>query len=285
MSEAQPPAEAAAKPKKRRVLLTPTRLAAAPAGQLDCRPTVELSAATSVSLNLPLAKTEVVNGSDQFCLLLQREAESALQTHEQWARSPHAAWIQELSAELDSEGRVALLAKQRLLQGAAVEDFAARWEAGSELAGFAIRLWFAGKSLEQVMAKSASLGHTQLRAGVVLSGRFVSEVAAAQDVATEQLLPWVSRLTRGSDASLYRVEPSNAFATHDDSRCPLDQLPAVLASGAPVGSLNTTHEYDDEAAASDVPMLDEYYGALDGALYAADAAAVRLNPRFYLIWK
>ena len=47
-------------------------------------------------------------------LLLQREAESALQTHEQWARSPHAAWIQELSAELDSEGRVALLAKQRL---------------------------------------------------------------------------------------------------------------------------------------------------------------------------
>ena len=92
LSEAQPPAEAAAKPKKRRVLLTRTRLAA-PAGQLDCRPTVELSAATSVSLNLPLAKTEVVNGSDQFCLLLQREAESALQTHEQWARSPHAAAV------------------------------------------------------------------------------------------------------------------------------------------------------------------------------------------------
>ena len=276
-------------PKKRRIALTPAPLAApVHQCQLDCHPTVELGDGVAATLTLPHAQVEVAHSADQFCQLLHREAAAALATHEQWARSPHATWIQTLAAELGAEARRSLLEKQRLLQGA--DDFAARWEAGAELASKAVELWLAeaGRTLEQVLAKSGSLGHAQLRSGLVLTGRFVNEVALSQDVDAAQLLPWLSRLAKADGtASLYRVDPANAFATLSGrDSCPLGDLPAALASGAPIGSLNTTWAFDeDDAPSSGVPLLDGYHAALDEAMYASEPRHVRLNPRLFLIWK
>ena len=82
MSSTAPPA-----PKKsRRLVPTPVlSVAADPPSQLELHPTVELSAAAGVSatLELPFAAVETVNSPEQFCLLLQREAEHARETHEQ----------------------------------------------------------------------------------------------------------------------------------------------------------------------------------------------------------
>ena len=36
---------------------------------------------------------------------------------------------------------------------------------------------------------------------------------------------------------------------------------------------------------SGVAMLDEYWAALDGALYGAHHNTLRLNPRLFLLWK
>ena len=185
MDTAPPP------PKKSRRLV-PTLIPSAvarPPSQLKLHPTVELSreGGVSATLTLSFAAVETVNSAEQFCRLLQREAEHARETHERWVRSPSAPWVQELAAELsDSAARSALLAKQRKLQGVS-EDATARWEAGAELASAVVELWLEGKSLEQVLAKSEALGHDKLRSGIVLSGRFVHEVAAKQDVTLEQV--------------------------------------------------------------------------------------------------
>ena len=124
MDTAPPPAK-----KSRR--LVPTPVASVVAGlpsQLELHPTVELSLAEGVSatLTLPLAATETVNSADQFCRLLQHEAEHAQETHERWMRQPHSPWVQDLAAELsvDSAARSVLLAGQRKLHGVS-EDAAA----------------------------------------------------------------------------------------------------------------------------------------------------------------
>ena len=175
-------------------------------------------------------------------------------------RSPHAPWVQELAAELsDSAARAALLARQRKLQGVA-EDAAARWEAGAELASAVVELWLEDKSLEQVLAKSTVLGHAQLRSGLVLSGRFARQVAAKQNVTLEQLLPWVSKLAGGAggaadgttddaaasvalaaSASLFRVDPANAFASLPGTQCPLGTLPAIALHGHCMGTARALH--------------------------------------------
>ena len=324
MDTAPPPPK-----KSRRLVPTPVLSAVAgPPSQLELHPTVELSVAEGVSatLTLPFAATETVNSAEQFCRLLQREAEQAQETHERWMRQPHAPWVQELAAELsvDSAARSALLAGQRKLQGVS-EDAAARWEAGAELASAVVELWLEGKSLEQVLAKSEALGHAQQRSGLVLSGRFARELAAKQDVTLEQLLPWVTKIVGGAggaagavsaadgvdgaadgaatsatssaSASLFRVDPANAFASLPGTRCPLPALPAELrqrlASGAACGSLDTTWQYVDEdedegsgaTRVSGVALLDEYWAALDGALYGAHHNTLRLNPRLFLLWK
>ena len=305
-------------PKKRRLVPTPTAVVATapPPAQLELKPTVELSASEGVSTTfaaLPHAAVESVASAEQFCALLQREAEHALQTHEQWARSPHASWVQDLAAELTgAEARAALLARQRKLQGVA-DDFAARWEAGAELASKVVDLWLEDKTLDHVLAKARQLGHDRLRSGVVLSGRFVRETAAKQDLSVEQLVPWVSSLastqaerraqTDGT-ASLYRTDPANSFLALADEKCKTGTLVAELrerlATGAACGSLNTTWLYneddDDEeeigegddggaARTSGVPLLDSYFEQLDGAFYGVDRSSVRLNPRLFLIWK
>eukprot|EP00964_Phaeocystis_antarctica_P011503 scaffold6360_cov66-Phaeocystis_antarctica.AAC.3 len=324
MDTAPPPPK-----KSRRLVPTPVLSAVVgPPSQLELHPTVELSVAEGVSatLTLPFAATETVNSAEQFCRLLQREAEQAQETHERWMRQPHAPWVQELAAELsvDSAARSALLAGQRKLQGVS-EDAAARWEAGAELASAVVELWLEGKSLEQVLAKSEALGHAQQRSGLVLSGRFARELAAKQDVTLEQLLPWVTKIVGGAggaagavsaadgvdgaadgaatsatssaSASLFRVDPANAFASLPGTRCPLPALPAELrqrlASGAACGSLDTTWQYVDEdedegsgaTRMSGVALLDEYWAALDGALYGAHHNTLRLNPRLFLLWK
>lgn len=324
----QPPMDTAPPPAKKSRRLVPTPVASVVAGlpsQLELHPTVELSLAEGVSatLTLPLAATETVNSADQFCRLLQHEAEHAQETHERWMRQPHSPWVQDLAAELsvDSAARSVLLAGQRKLHGVS-EDAAARWEAGAELASAVVELWLEGKSLEQVLAKSEALGHAQQRSGLVLSGRFARELAAEQDVTLEQLLPWVTKLVGGAagavsaadgvdgaadgaatsvtsaaSASLFRVDPANAFASLPGTRCPLPALPAELrqrlASGAPCGSLDTTWQYVDEdedegsgaTRVSGVGLLDEYWAALDGALYGAHHNTLRLNPRLFLLWK
>ena len=70
-------------------------------------------------------------------------------------------------------------------------------------------------------------------------------------------------------ASLFRVDPANAFASLPGTQCPLDALPTELrerlASGEACGSLDTTWQYvdDDEEEGgathvSGVALLDEY---------------------------
>ena len=66
------------------------------------------------------------------------------------------------------------------------------------------------------------------------------------------------------------------------------ELSQRLSSGVGgCGSLNTTFDYggDDGAAASGVPLLDDFWAQLDELSYGLDETAVRLNERLYLIWK
>jgi len=294
--------------KKRRVELVQV----APAGgeaslQLSSfAPTLSLADGVTVTLSsTPPAKTETVANAESLAAVLKRRAEVARQTHDRWVRSPRAAWIQSLLAELGPPAREELLALQRRHTTLAAEDFATRWELGAEWSGRVVALWLGaeGRSVDEVIAKAAEFGHEkeELSSGVVLEGGLLHSLATGADVGVEELLPWVKALTAAAagsaggaateevSASLYRVDPSNHFLTAADTSAPLDSLGDEvrlrIASGRGVGSLNTTFDFASGESGSGVPLLDGYWERLDDATYVVGEGVARLNPRLYLIWK
>ena len=132
-----------------------------------------LSEDCSVRLCTTAAATEEVDSAEQLGRLLQREAGRALQTHDMWARSPHAGWVRTLLGELGEAHRGALLARQRRIQTTAADDFGTRWELGADFAGLVVQRWLGveGRCLKDVLAKSDAFGHSKLRSGIILSGR------------------------------------------------------------------------------------------------------------------
>lgn len=145
--------------KKRRVELVQV----APAGgeaslQLSSfAPTLSLADGVTVTLSsTPPAKTETVANAESLAAVLKRRAEVARQTHDRWVRSPRAAWIQSLLAELGPPAREELLALQRRHTTLAAEDFATRWELGAEWSGRVVALWLGaeGRSVDEVIAKA-----------------------------------------------------------------------------------------------------------------------------------
>ena len=296
-----------APPPKRRAVLVPVSALAPAACDVEIAPTLSLSADVTSALECRRAQTATVHSSEQLGQLLQREANLALQTHDQWARSPGASWIKSLSSELPKSARPALFERQRKLSTLAADDFAARWEARGEFASLVVELWLGdeSRSLEDVLAKSAAFGHDSLASGLVLSGKWVKDVAKAQNMRSADLLPMVEKLVcpRGpcstdwltSTASVYRVTASNHFVTDAGTSTPIAslraQVEARIASGAGgFGSLNTTFEFSEDGAAGDggdggggaasgVPLLDRYWESLDDMMYVTGEASARLNPR------
>jgi len=246
----------AAPTKKRRVELVQVAPASGEASLQPSSFAPILSLADGVTVTLsstPPAKTETVANAESLAALLKRRAEVARQTHDRWVRSPRAAWIQSLLAELGPPAREELLALQRRHTTLAAEDFATRWELGAEWAGRVVALWLGaeGRSVEEVVAKAAEFGHEkeELSSGVVLEGGLLHSLATGADVGVEELLPWVKTLTAAAagsadgaategtsttrparrlsqevSASLYRVDPSNHFLTAADTSAPLDSL-------------------------------------------------------------
>ena len=298
---------AASKPKKRRVMLTSIAPAPTePPAQVRLQPSLSLGGSVEVALRLPPAAEEVVNSAEQLGRLLRRETDRAVASEQRWVRSPRAAWVQALLCELRPEARQALLVKQRKMQALAEADFLTRWELSADFASKVIDLWFDGRSLEEVLAKSAEQHHGELPSGVVLCGRLVREMATGQAVSLDQLLPWVGKLSSppAATASLYRVKAANAFHTEKQTETPIAELGAELrqrleSGEGGVGSLNTTFEFTGaepdgatdaapsaEGGSSGVELLDSFHAKLDETLYGLEAdRVVRLNPRLYLIWK
>ena len=300
---------ASTKPKKRRVMLTSVDPPPAePPAQVALQPSLSLGGGVEAALRLPPAAEEVINSAEQLGRLLKRETERAVATEQRWVRSPRAPWVQALLAELGAEARQELLLKQRKMQALAETDFLTRWELSADFASKTIDLWFEGRSLQQVLDKSDAQRHQELPSGIVLSGRFVREMAAGQAVALEQLLPWVEKLSPppAATASLYRAKAENAFHNEKQTETPVAELGAelrrrLISGDGGVGSLNTTFEYTGadaettgdvavapsaEGSASGVELLDNFQAKLDETLYGLDAdQLVRLNPRHYLIWK
>lgn len=249
--------------KKRRVELVQV----APAGgeaslQLSSfAPTLSLADGVTVTLSsTPPAKTETVANAESLAAVLKRRAEVARQTHDRWVRSPRAAWIQSLLAELGPPAREELLALQRRHTTLAAEDFATRWELGAEWSGRVVALWLGaeGRSVEEVVAKAAEFGHEkeELSSGVVLEGGLLHSLATGADVGVEELLPWVKALTAAAagsaggaateapTASLYRVDPSNHFLTAADTSAPLDSLGDEARAAEQRDDLVTRHLLD-----------------------------------------
>ena len=107
-----PAKQPAAKPpaKKKRMVIAPVSTPApSVAHDLDVQPRLALSEELSVDLKVKRAKVEMVDDEEQLGRLLKREADRALATHEQWARSPNAAWVQTLLAELGPGARTTLM--------------------------------------------------------------------------------------------------------------------------------------------------------------------------------
>lgn len=295
--------------KKRRMVLTP--VASVRPSSVASKPSVSLSANVTHGLaNVRHATQETVNSAQQLGALLRAQADEALRTHDRWVRSPRASWIRMLLAELDSDARAALLAKQRRMRTLVADDFGSRWEIAAGFGSSVVELWFAlpGRTLDDVLAKSTAFGQDQLRSGVVLSGAYVRELAVGQTVTTEELLPWVRSLATPAakrpageasgeavdKVSLYRVRADNHFHTEPSTVARIDaleeELRERLSSGrGGCGSLNTTFEYGgshgDDDGASGVPLLDSYWGVLDELSYTLDDKAARCNERLYLIWK
>ena len=208
-----------APPPKRRAVLVPIASIAPAVGDVEIAPMLSLSADVTSALECKRAQTETVHNSEQLGQLLQREANRALQTRDQWARSPSASWIKSLSSELPKSARPELFERQRKLSTLAADDFAARWEARGKFATLVVELWLGDESrtLDDVLAKSAAFGHDRLASGLVLSGKWVKETAKAQNLRSAELMPMVEKLVcpRGpcstdwlsSTASVYRVTP------------------------------------------------------------------------------
>lgn len=221
-------------------------------------------------LRLPVAAVETVHSVAQLGALLRRETRRAAESSGRWVRSPHAAWIQELQAELGGQARQVLLAQQRKMQSSGAADFGSRWELGVEYASLVVELWLADKSLEAVLAKCEAQAHGELPSGFALSGRWVERLATQRSVGLRtELLPWVGLLTEAEQrrrtrqqprhgptaaskpatASLFRISAANAFHTEPSTQAAVgDELAAELeerlASGrGGCGSLNTTFDY------------------------------------------
>ena len=132
----QPPAK-----KKRMVVAPVSTPPPAVAHDLDIQPRLALSEEISIDLRVGRAKVVTVDDEEQLGKLLQREAERARETHEQWARSPHAAWVQTLLSELGPTARMALLGKQRKMATLAADDSLTRWELSADWATLVLTLW------------------------------------------------------------------------------------------------------------------------------------------------
>jgi len=184
----------APKPKRRMVLGAPSTPAVS-AGDIAVQPVVALAAGESATLGCRRAPTEYVQNAEQLGALLAKEAEQAMRTHAQWARSPTASWIQDLLSELGATERSTVLAKQRKLQTFAADDFAAQWEHGSEVASLIVELWLVDKTADDVLAKCRLFGHTEMRGGLVLTGRLVQKVAAATSLTVPALVEMVTALS------------------------------------------------------------------------------------------
>ena len=253
-------------------MLQPTAPAPQQHGDLDVSPALALSDEVSVRLRCKRAPTETIHNAQQLKQLLVREADLALRTHEHWARTPQAAWIQRLLSELPDEARPSLIERQRKLSTVAADDFGVRWELMSSFASHVIDLWFSSRPknrvLEDVLQRCSEFGHSEelARGGVALSGRLVREMASGTNLTLEELFPMVEALGPSSSSSsststgvadlaaaappVFRVERSNAFLT-DESPCRDGSLTALreeveqrLLSGVGgLGSLNTTFEY------------------------------------------
>ena len=299
-------AAAAPPPKARRITLT--AVTREPPPSIPDAPTIALSQTVNVSMHgLRAAPTATVNSASDLSALLSREAERASATHDRWACSPRASWIATLLDELAPEQRLRLRDRQRRLQTTAAPDYETRWSLSAQFASAVLDAWFEGRTLDEVLSKSAAFGHDELPGGVVLSGALVRGGecwGAKQDVGLASLLPWVqtlARRARETTASVYRVAPDNHFRTDGgEVRVPLDNLEAELierlASGrGGCGSLNTTFDYASAAAdahggggggegsgegggagggggaesgaESGVPLLDELMAKLDDLTY------------------
>ena len=230
--------------KKRRLVLTSCAAAPVPTEGVEAPAVVALSESCGVSLRSRPAQMEKVQSAEQLGLLLQREAERALETHAQWARSPHAAWIQTLLGDLSDGSRDSLLARQRRLYTMVADDFSSKWSLGADFAGKVIKLWLSaeGRTLDDVLEKCDEFGHSALPSGVVLSGRWVLQVASQQptDVSIGSLMPWVQSLCSqpgsadaanadSATASLYRVAKANHFHTDPQTEVVLTELPDELS--------------------------------------------------------
>ena len=128
--------------KKRRMVLTP--VASVRPSSVASKPSVSLSANVTHGLaNVRHATQETVNSAQQLGALLRAQADEALRTHDRWVRSPRASWIRMLLAELDSDARAALLAKQRRMRTLVADDFGSRWEIAAGFGSSVVELWFA----------------------------------------------------------------------------------------------------------------------------------------------
>ena len=119
--KAPTPATGAPAPKKRKMSLVPIATTTTETKPYvdQSSPVVSLSAEITVALAAKPASVETVHNAEQLQKVLSREAALAMETRERWARSPTAAWIQELCGELTAADRVAVLAKQRALESLA----------------------------------------------------------------------------------------------------------------------------------------------------------------------
>uniref|UniRef100_A0A7S3PJH1 Uncharacterized protein n=1 Tax=Aplanochytrium stocchinoi TaxID=215587 RepID=A0A7S3PJH1_9STRA len=240
----------------------------------------------------PRCETRRVDTETELRSLFAAETARAWDRKDSWVRHPKMKWIadmiNELKVDADSDGSNAekmlqLNAARRKLETATLteDDFLGRWAESQELANVVLKLWFEGKSLQDVIQRSKELGHMDegMVSGCVLHGNSVQRLLSkSQNIDFDTLLPMVKKMSKNRKVSLYKVSDENIFNTVGGQSVGVDDI----KTGEGQGSLNTTWDCSEDF--SGIDLLDSYHGAIDEFLYSADKDLL-LNNLMYLIWK
>ena len=274
------------------------RGAPAPGPQTPGQPTVDLGGGYDATFKLKHAPVARVDSSVQFEALLRSLSERAAESEERWCRCPRSPWIRELYGELDAktaaEVRATCEAPEDGGDGESTsassrrdEAFLTRWSANEALASEIVDAWFETRGLDDVLERSAALGHGSLGSGVVLDGELVAGLATGRDVSVTEVARMVEKLSPDA-TSLFKVKRENRFVCEGDATIPTSDVAGRLRDReGGHGSLDTTWDYGASGPRSGVRLLDEYYDRVSETLFDFDddGDVVRLNPKAYLIFK
>jgi len=237
----------------------------------------------------PRAERVQISTRGDFLKFLNEKATFAQETKDQWMCSPNASWVKNIINHVTKKNKPGLDKLHRKLQCDESVDTMAKWFAHSEFVSGLLDLYFENMTLDDVISQARAFGHFEFQSGYVLHGNYIDDYLSVTHEGSfkDDVVPMIKKLSKSKKVSVYQNHPDCALRVLNDANAERQFFyPSDIASMAEktgVGSLNTTYDFHEFDAMSEVQFIDDLYDEISANLfYDPLAARTSLNPRIYL---